>query len=1067
MQTFLRFLALWLVLLGVAAGIAHQQSLPPAPAQPPALAPRLGVGVGVALEGLSPTQRGEALDAVAAAGFRWVRQRIPWEQVEPTPGDFRWEPWDALIADVRSRGLELVAVLDGSPAWARAPEDAANPLAPPSRPALFGPFARSFAQRYRDQVRFVQVWDEPNIAPHWGSRPVSAGEYAALLREAAVQIRDVHPTAVILAAALAPNVEPGGQNQSDLLFLEGLYRAGAAEWFDAAAGQAYGFAQPPQAPPAADALNFRRPELLRRVMEAHGDAATPLWVTAFGWHAGLDGQPVVGSPWESVEESLQARWATEALDLAHAAWPWLGGVAWVTWQPAAPSADLRWGFALASPTGRPRAVGDALAGWLAQPRPLGPGAWPLDAAALSAVGPWRRTALAADPPHGAQAADGNRLVIPFQGTGLALEVQPGPFWAYLDVTVDGQPANALPRDGRGRANLVLYDPLAQRRTVTVARGLPDGPHVAELAASGGWDQWPLRAAIVLGREEAASPRPRWPWTAWALIGLGAALLALSVRPIRLIVLNVAVAAVEFILVAAMRWSIVSARAPVRFAVTATLLAVALWGKGWWAALAVLGLMPLYEPWPELSLLILGIVAPLALVTVDLPGRSVNAPELFVWLGLGMAIYSYLVSRLVRSKAAEAATGFSIVMPGLRSLRPMPLDRPVAALVAVAAASLLVAQQRGVAIHEFRTVIVAGALAYALVRVVSPTGVKEDRWLWPTIWGIGLGATVVAVWGIGQAITGQGLITAEGVARVRGPYGSPNNLALYLGHALPIFLAMATLAVEPGQRLLARLVVAPVLVALVLTFSKGALLLGLPAAVLAMGLAAGGRRRRLALLAVLVWLAALLPLFRTERFAGLLDLQAGTTFFRLQLWRGAWNMAMDHPWLGVGLDNFLYAYRTIYVPPAAWQELNLSHPHNILLDFWTRLGLVGVAVGVWLFAAAFASLRRTLARVDDYRRAALIGLLGSLTATLAHGLIDNSVFLPDLMLLFMLTLGLLARTEERLTDAAEEEAAEGSAPIEAAEPAVPPPVPAAPAEPSQAGVAPKAPTAPRRHKKRRR
>ena len=38
----------------------------------------------------------------------------------------------------------------------------------------------------------------------------------------------------------------------------------------------------------------------------------------------------------------------------------------------------------------------------------------------------------------------------------------------------------------------------------------------------------------------------------------------------------------------------------------------------------------------------------------------------------------------------------------------------------------------------------------------------------------------------------------------------------------------------------------------------------------------------------------------------------------------------------------------------------------------------------------------------------LGLLGGLAATVAHGLIDNSLFLIDLMALFMLTLGLLQR-----------------------------------------------------------
>jgi len=39
---------------------------------------------------------------------------------------------------------------------------------------------------------------------------------------------------------------------------------------------------------------------------------------------------------------------------------------------------------------------------------------------------------------------------------------------------------------------------------------------------------------------------------------------------------------------------------------------------------------------------------------------------------------------------------------------------------------------------------------------------------------------------------------------------------------------------------------------------------------------------------------------------------------------------------------------------------------------------------------------------------LLGLLASLAATLAHGLIDNSLFLVDLMLLFMFSIGLIAR-----------------------------------------------------------
>jgi putative inorganic carbon (HCO3(-)) transporter len=78
------------------------------------------------------------------------------------------------------------------------------------------------------------------------------------------------------------------------------------------------------------------------------------------------------------------------------------------------------------------------------------------------------------------------------------------------------------------------------------------------------------------------------------------------------------------------------------------------------------------------------------------------------------------------------------------------------------------------------------------------------------------------------------------------------------------------------------------------------------------------------------------------------------FCVIQLWRSAWQIALDHPLMGVGLDQFFYHYRSNYLLPAAWQEPNLNHPHNVLLDWWTRLGaawdfcwgLAGSAQGVW-------------------------------------------------------------------------------------------------------------------------
>jgi O-antigen ligase len=192
-----------------------------------------------------------------------------------------------------------------------------------------------------------------------------------------------------------------------------------------------------------------------------------------------------------------------------------------------------------------------------------------------------------------------------------------------------------------------------------------------------------------------------------------------------------------------------------------------------------------------------------------------------------------------------------------------------------------------------------------------------------------------------------------------------------------------------------------------------LLLGLPAGIGLVLLAGAWRMRQRWPLWMLAGLAvagilALLVLLRTSRFADLFNFQAGTSFFRLKLWQGAWQMGLDHPWLGVGPDNFLYAYRTRYVLPSAWQELNLSHPHNLLLDLWTRLGITGLLAGGWAIVLGFRRGWYLLRSVGAEAWPLALGLLGGLAATVAHGLIDNSLFLVDLMALFMFALGVMQR-----------------------------------------------------------
>ncbi len=294
--------------LWAGSGVGHATS----PAMGAAASDK-SLGVNADLSAYDVKTRAESLVAMEAAGLRWLRHRFPWDAIETEPGVYDWAVWDEIVRDARRHGLQIVAVLDGSPSWARGEADGENPLAPPVEARDFGDFAFALANRYRDQIDHYQIWDEPNIAPHWGAREIDPAAYARLLREGSIRIRSADPEAVVLTAALAPNVEPGGANMSDLLFLEELYQHGAAEWFDGVAAQIYDLNGQPEAPADSDRLNWKRIELLRRVMESQGDKETPVWAVSVGRNAAAAGD------------------LAAAVETAREDWPWLGPMVWAAW----------------------------------------------------------------------------------------------------------------------------------------------------------------------------------------------------------------------------------------------------------------------------------------------------------------------------------------------------------------------------------------------------------------------------------------------------------------------------------------------------------------------------------------------------------------------------------------------------------------------------------------------------------------------------------------------------------------------------------------------------------------
>ena len=181
------------------------------------------------------------------------------------------------------------------PEWTRQAGAEVGSFAPPDDYQDYADFVRAVVERYQGRVRYYQLWNEPNIFPEWGSYPINPEQYVALLKAGAEAARAADPDAVLIAGALASTIDLDGttipgRNFNDLLFLQRMYDAGAASYFDIMAMQGYGlWSGPTDHRMHPRVMNFGRNQFVRDLMVKNGDAAKPIWISEMNWNAAPEG----------------------------------------------------------------------------------------------------------------------------------------------------------------------------------------------------------------------------------------------------------------------------------------------------------------------------------------------------------------------------------------------------------------------------------------------------------------------------------------------------------------------------------------------------------------------------------------------------------------------------------------------------------------------------------------------------------------------------------------------------------------------------------------------------------
>jgi putative inorganic carbon (HCO3(-)) transporter len=259
--------------------------------------------------------------------------------------------------------------------------------------------------------------------------------------------------------------------------------------------------------------------------------------------------------------------------------------------------------------------------------------------------------------------------------------------------------------------------------------------------------------------------------------------------------------------------------------------------------------------------------------------------------------------------------------------------------------------------------------------------------------------------------------ARGTVRIYSTLENPNLLGGFLLPVLPIALVAAVRWRHPARRLFALASFVLGLVALVLTYSRGAWM-GMVAslAVLALLLVLRAIRswpplwRRLLPLGLLLGGALALTILVTQVEAlqvRVLSLLAGredsSNNFRMNVWTSALEMIQDRPWLGIGPGNT--AFNLIY-PLYQQPKFNALSAYSIPLEWLVEAGVPGLIAGVGLF---LASMRAGLSRRLGDGPLVLPGLasVAAFVGLAVQGLTDTIFFRPEVQLVAFLCLATLA------------------------------------------------------------
>jgi O-antigen ligase len=238
-----------------------------------------------------------------------------------------------------------------------------------------------------------------------------------------------------------------------------------------------------------------------------------------------------------------------------------------------------------------------------------------------------------------------------------------------------------------------------------------------------------------------------------------------------------------------------------------------------------------------------------------------------------------------------------------------------------------------------------------------------------------------------------------------PQGTLSHWMTYSGLLMLVFaIALARVLFGRGERTWAALVIPALVVAVAVTFTRGAMI-GVCAAAAVLFALKDFRLFALAPIVAAIFVAVA-PGQISQRFGSIFDRKNPTNMDRLAMLGEGERMIRAHPLTGVG-PNMVQRLYVQYRGNDAVNEIN-PHLHNVPLQIAAERGLPALLAWAWFIGAVIADAWRRFARSDN--RFLPAAALAVITALLVGGLFEYNFGDSEVLMLFLIVVTLPAAAE---------------------------------------------------------